>query len=218
MAPATAAAAEEAAWRGAEEASQYTGEVELERDAGGEERLVIRCEEVAAEHGADAFIADDGRTVGVGVGDTVAFGIVLAPGGRGGAAPTPVAVNVWRAPKKKKKHALSAEEQAMWADWQGAGFDYSQKKEKKGKADEDWDEWGEWSHVPKELRGEQMGVVRGQSYNSGNMFISHRGCWDRHERDVTLRYELIPADLSVGDAVLFEVDPPRSMDFPPYAR
>mmetsp|Transcript_144494 Transcript_144494/g.402561 ORF Transcript_144494/g.402561 Transcript_144494/m.402561 type:complete len:465 (-) Transcript_144494:85-1479(-) len=98
MAPVGKVPKEEALWREAWVDCLFSGQVDLGKDPStGQEHLIVRCKEVATEHGAEAEVLDDGRTVGVGIGDTVAFGVVPRPG------KAPIAVNIWRGPAKKKR-------------------------------------------------------------------------------------------------------------------
>merc|ERR550514_688511 len=101
-------------WRRSWTGSPYLGVIELVGSPF--EHLIIRSPEVAKEFGADAEIADDGRTVSVAVGDRVAFGVVPRK------QKAPMAVNVYRTPVAQKRgssESRTAGPEAVRGDWAG---------------------------------------------------------------------------------------------------
>lgn len=183
----------DALWREAWTASSYRGVVELEGD-----HLVIRNEEVVAEYGFDARILDDGRTVGVALGDHVAFGIVERSSGK-----APVAVNVWRSFKKRK-----SEEDGDWNEWKG-DFDYTSSG-KAGPGAEDLDD-----PLPPSCRGDLVGLVRHQSERTGHYWIECQPVYEAFGRDASIRCFDMPPNLRVGDPIVFRVVRPRFETQPP---
>lgn len=179
----------EALWRESWLASPFVGEVELVSE-GGVEKLIIRCEEVAAEHGSDAEILDDGRTVGVSVGDQVAFAAVERK------RKAPIAVNVWRTNpkesgvKRKKRKVVEFEEEP-----ENAG--------------ENWEDSGHHPDLPDKLRGELTGIVRNQSSSSGHYFVENGDIYEAYERDATIKLYDMPRDVGIGDAVTFKLVAPN---------
>jgi len=182
MAPPAKVAKAEALWRKAWVGSPHCGKVGLEQGgAPGEERLVVKCKDVALKQGAEAEIVDDGRTVGVAVGDYVSFGIVLRPG------QAPAAVNIWRDPgakKRKRQEALGDVEP---------------------------------SRAPSSVQGALIGVVRNQSGKTGDYFIDCEKVNTTYGRDAKIRRDNMPEDIGIGDAIVFEVDPPPNDTAAPIA-
>eukprot|EP00929_Paragymnodinium_shiwhaense_P100749 TRINITY_DN632_c4_g1_i1.p1 TRINITY_DN632_c4_g1~~TRINITY_DN632_c4_g1_i1.p1 ORF type:complete len:585 (+),score=144.82 TRINITY_DN632_c4_g1_i1:135-1889(+) len=202
----------EAAWRDAWEASTFLGEVALEADEkSGGEKLIISCSEVVTEHGRQALIVDDGRTVGISVGDRVAFG-VIAPSGK---QRSPVAVNVWRVPKKRKVVDAEAKQ---WEEWGSLGGDFNYAQDVGGKkAKKEAALTGKKVASADPTQSEQSGVVKSQSNNSGNYFVQCAASEARWGRDVTIRYYDMPPGVGVGDAVRFWLQAPTHVDYAPTA-
>jgi len=203
-----------ALWRDAWEPSSFVGIIGLQADkATGQETLAISCEEVAAEHGQDARILDDGRTVGVGVGDRVSFGVVLPPGKRA----VPVAVNVWRVPEKRRKKDADAD---LWESWatNSEGFDYSSssapKKKKKGV---DGEKASKKEKEPDPTETALQGVVQSQSANTGHFFLQCAATFAKFNSNVIVYYDTMPEGIEVGDAVIFRASAPSRIDGPPSA-
>jgi len=166
----------EAIWREAWVGSQYTGEVALEEDR-EQERLIVRCRDVLLEHKKHAEILDDdGRTVGVAIGDGVVFGVVPRPG------KSPIAVNVYRTEKppgnKKRKAELF------------------------GKTEDEI--------LPDNLVGEQIGIIRHQSPNTGDYFIECEQVDEVYGRDAKIRSFEMPEEFGIGDVISFLVVPPSN--------
>mmetsp|Transcript_48810 Transcript_48810/g.85154 ORF Transcript_48810/g.85154 Transcript_48810/m.85154 type:complete len:320 (-) Transcript_48810:34-993(-) len=193
MAPARKKSKGAALWREAWEATPHSGMVEL---SAAEDRLVIRCDTVSAEYGKDAEILDDGRTVTVAPGDHVAFGVIA----RDGLAP--VAVNVWRAPlKKKKRKAREALEQDMVED---SGFDFSSWAGPEG------EKRRRREALPEALAGELLAVIRNQSASSGNYWLESEEVFAEYQRDACVLFHTMPRGIGVGDAIYFEVSAPQN--------
>jgi len=169
---------DEARWREAWVGAEFEGQVELLE---AENKLTIKCEEVAAEYGEDAEVLDDGRTACLADGDYVAFGVVERPGA------APMAVNIYHIPLRRKRKAQMAAAAAVVA------------VKKKKKAEE--------PAVPPALRDELAGVVRFQNEH-GHMFIECRKVWEVYHKDVKLLSSEVPEGLEIGDPVQFYVRPP----------
>lgn len=90
------------AWRDAWVASTETGEVRLKRDKSGREYLAVIGASASASASeprvasVHAEILDDGRSVGVNLGDRVAYGLVPRPG------KIPIAVNIYKLVSKAR--------------------------------------------------------------------------------------------------------------------
>jgi len=181
-------------WREAWCASPYTGIVGLPDDE-KKETMVIRCEGVTTEYGADAEVLDDGRHVGIAFGDHVAFGIVA----RGEDEP-PIAVNVYRVQKPKKNKGES----------QDAAFDFSAWAEEEGETRE---RPKKMASLSKSMRGDLVGIVRNQSFKSGNFFIECEEVYDEFQVDVMVPLHEMPRGAGIGDAIVFQIKPPRGDTF-----
>jgi len=165
----------EAAWREAWVGAGFAGAVGIAEDkVTGEEHLVIRCREVLAKYGEDARIIDDGRTVGVAVDDHVAFGVVPRPG------KAPIAVNVWRMPKKQRL-----------------------AEPRKGATRP-----GSFGTVPQSLSENLTGMVRHQSPKSGDYFITCPSVFQHYGMDPKILLDDMPAGVGVGDAIVFTIEAP----------
>mmetsp|Transcript_25551 Transcript_25551/g.56329 ORF Transcript_25551/g.56329 Transcript_25551/m.56329 type:complete len:506 (-) Transcript_25551:141-1658(-) len=218
-----ATAKADALWREAWVGSPHVGRVQLVTDKGtGQEQLVVHCEAVAAEYGADAQILDDGRTFSVCVGDRVAFGVVEVPG------KAPIAVNVWRTPASKKRKNVDTDEvdeMNMWEEWQTNDFNYAQDHASTSKAESaegtGWApsrNWGEATPLPEALQGKLIGVVRHQSNVSGHYFIECPEVVAEYKRDATIKLHDMPRGIGIGDAITFEISAPRGEDAAPISR
>eukprot|EP00930_Biecheleria_cincta_P045043 TRINITY_DN31044_c0_g1_i1.p1 TRINITY_DN31044_c0_g1~~TRINITY_DN31044_c0_g1_i1.p1 ORF type:complete len:468 (-),score=115.33 TRINITY_DN31044_c0_g1_i1:22-1425(-) len=184
---------DEQAWREAWVGSPFSGKVVLRESSAGQEVLAIDCPGVAKKYGKDAEILDDGRTVGVSLGDSVAFGVVL----RTARSTAPIAVNVWRitsarTPSKPSRGpAAQAKEPAV---------SESSAREEARKASK--------AALPAALRGTLTGVIGNQSVN-GDFFIRCPEVFEVFNSDTKIRKKDMPEGLGVGDSVSFEVLPPR---------
>lgn len=175
-------------WREAWEGSPYRGVV---ADPDGlQERLVIQSPEVLADYGADAEILDDGRTVHVAYGDRVFFGVIAR-----GDNEAPIAVNVFRRPKLKKKTGLAAE----------GAFDFSTRVPGKKSSEKN----SKSAPLPKNLRSDLIGVVRNQSFKSGNWFVECEEVYEEFQLDVMVYQYEMPRGAGIGDAIVFKIKPPR---------
>lgn len=131
--------------------------------------------------------------MGVALGDHVAFGVVQ----KGNKAP--VAVNVFRIPKKKKKRKAGEMDEAnLWDGWKG-DFDYT-------------------GELPKAVQGELVGVIGRQNARTGHFYIECREVYKVFQRDATIKVHDLPRGLGIGDPITFEIDPPRSEESSAIAR
>lgn len=193
MAPAESSCTpEESAWREAWVGSPFSGKVVLRESSSGQEVLAIDCPGVTKKYGKDAEILDDGRTVGVSLGDSVAFGVVLRTPRR----TAPIAVNVWRLTSartpSKPSHGLAKAKEPVVSD--ASGREEARKASK--------------AALPAALRGTLTGVIGNQSVN-GDLFVRCREVFEVFNSDTKIRKKDVPEGLSVGDSVSFEVLPPR---------
>lgn len=175
-------------WREAWGGSPYAGFVSVSDDE-QKERLIIQCGDITAEYGTDTDILDDGRTVGVNVGDHVRFGVVAR-----GKEEAPIAVNVYRIPKPKKKKGESQEfDFSAWAEEEEEKRDNSRKVHS----------------LSKSLRGDLVGIVRNQSFKTGNFFLECEEVYDEFQVDVMVPLHDMPRGAGIGDALVFRIKPPR---------
>lgn len=190
MAPSQSKAKTEKLWRDAWCGSPYTGVVALPEDE-TKETMVIQCEDVKAEYGVDAEILDDGRHVGIGIGNRVAFGIVAR-----GEDESPIAVNIYRVKPKKKK-----------SETQDAAFDFSAWAEEEPETSKRPPPQKRVS-LSKTMRGDLVGIVRNQSFTSGNFFVECEEVYDEFQCDVMVRLHDMPRGAGLGDAIVFQIKPP----------
>jgi len=120
-------------------------------------------------------------------------------------------------PRKKQKAAEKeeegeVEEKPPWELWEDSGFDFSWGPAERGSTAE------RRAPLPEALTGELTGVVRNQSGKSGNFFIECAKVFDQYQRDACVRYNDIPEGMSIGDAIIFEIDPPFSEMTAPLAK
>lgn len=198
MAPAESSCApDERAWREAWVGSPFSGKVVLRESSAGQEVLAIDCPGVAKKYGKDAEILDDGRTVGVSLGDSVAFGVVL----RTARSTAPIAVNVWRLTsvrtpsKPSREPAAHAKESVVSEAAAEAGAKEAARKASK-------------AALPAALRGTLSGVIGNRSV-TGDFFVRCPEVFEVFNSDTKIWRGDMPEGLGVGDSISFEVLPPR---------
>lgn len=214
MAPLVKATKADAVWRETWVPTPYSGEVDIAKDdETSAEHLVIRCAEVVEEFGSDARILNDGRTVGVAVGDQVLFGAVKRLGR------APIAVNIWRKPKKRKKRDVEAEDDRV-AGTQGDGNEdnWQEARLKKSfRQDPDVQCQDDYTVLPTSLTGDLVGVVRNQSPRTGDYFIECHKIFKHYEKDAKIRMHEMPREITIGCAIVFQLDPPVNENNAPRA-
>lgn len=174
----------EGIWREAWVGAAFAGTVVIAPDPGsGEEMLFVQCQDVVDKFGENACIVDDGRTVGICVDDSIAFGVVRRPGR------APLAVNVYRLPAAKRRR-IGEKGKGGQKGGSKAGFVFP-------------------TELPESLRGSVPGVIRNQSMTTGDYFIACPAVNTAYMKDPKIPVQDMPTGVGLGDCITFSLEHPE---------